>query len=148
MRGKVLVLDVNVFARRGEGYVALEERSDVPGYRITTRGPNGYEHVQFVDAPKTNIRAACSRCAGRGRVLTSAARTFLENLAQVLRDQVLPDAAGVDAYNASARAELAARAKKHEVERERHEAADKLEREAMERVAAIRAGKVAPEVRK
>lgn len=142
----LLQLDRPCRSCHGSGYHESEERADVPGYRVVRhRGDNGYEDAYHVDAPRTTLRTVCALCAGRGRILTDAGVALLANLAQILRDQIQPAAAGVDGFNVQARADLAARAKTHEVERARHEAADRLERDAAEKAAAIRAGKVPAE---
>jgi DNA-directed RNA polymerase subunit L len=148
---KTLEMDQQCRGCHGMGWNEREERAEVPGYKVTTfRAEHpSQDRAHFVDAPKIKIRVLHEQCAGRGRTLTAQGVALLENLVRILRDEINPEAASIDEFNAAARAHLAAQVKTHESERARHEAADRFEREMAEKAAAIRAGKIpAPSVQK
>lgn len=131
----------------GVGYVEYEEYAEVPDYTVIDhRGTHPtLDQFHIVTPPKTKVRTLCP-CAGRPP-LNDDDKNLLKGLMQVFDYEINADATptAIGAFNNAARAQLAQRAKDHELGRKRHEAAEKIEHEAAEKAAAIRAGSVQPE---
>lgn len=140
----------------GRGYSEKEEHADVPAYQFVERNhavPRFSGQVQLPNAvhvvrpPKEQTRTLCALCHGASRGgLSMLTMEILRALSAALQSdsaEAAAAAAEIEEFNVRARARLAERAKAHELARQRHEEADAIEREAAERVAALRAGKSA-----
>jgi hypothetical protein len=133
---------------RGVGFVEERYSADVPSYSVPTgrRSDFGNEIATHYNPPTARRRELCASCGGRGRVATAAVVAFLRSLAELAEGRTLDDATpeAIGSFNREEAAQLAAAAKAHEAERQRHEEANALLDATKAAAEAIRKGEAPP----